>query len=185
MAAQVGIGVLWGLALIGLILWRFPPPAVLPMGAWRAGDIFVVVMGLPIVPTALLLGGLIVPIVFYPSLAHLAVAPRFFAGLYKSHAGRHAEAIRDYEATASFFARHSWLDRHRAWLLLSLFAYGFREMALMCIAHARLQNGDAPGAVSAWWQVANEFPDNPLARDALLLAGAAEGVRTQHPAAAS
>lgn len=173
MAAQVVIGVVWGLVLIGVILWKFPPPAVLPMGAWRDGGIFMLVLGLPIVPTALLLGGLVLPIVFYPPLAHLAVAPRFFLGLYHSHAGRHGEAIAGYEATARFFARHRWLDRNRAWLLLSLFAYGFREMALMCIAHARLQNGDAAGAVTVWREVAEEFPGNPVARDALLLADAA------------
>ena len=179
-AAQVSIGVLWGLVLLGVIMWKFPHLNT-PVAAWRDGGNLVLLFNLRIVPVALLLGGLLVPIMIYPPLAHLVAAPRLFLGLYKAHAGAHEAAIEDYKAAAAFFERHPFVDRHRAWVLLSLSRYGLREMALMCIAHSHLQTGNATASVAVWREVAQAFPGNTLARDALLLADAAHAA----PAAAN
>ncbi|MDH4228990.1 MAG: hypothetical protein OEW11_04475 [Nitrospirota bacterium] len=171
-AMQTGIGVVWGAVLIVLILKFMPLPFLLPFRAWvDGGGRLILVAGFPISQTLLFLGGLLLPIVVYPPIAHLLVARRFVRGMWRMYCLDYRGALPELIASGDFFVRHPWLDRHRAWILLSLSRYSLREMSLLCVAHCHLRLGEREAALDAYRHIADTYPHNLIARDALFLGG--------------
>lgn len=89
-------------------------------------------------------------------------------------AGRFVDAIPFCESSAAWFARNAWVDRHRAIVMLSPSAWGYREMALANRAFSLSQLGRGKEAMRAYEDMLIEFPESALAGPALTMMRAAQ-----------
>jgi hypothetical protein len=90
-------------------------------------------------------------------------------------------AIREFQSSYDFFTKHLWLDRFRAFTMMSPSVWSYREMALMNIAAVHAAQKDFDATEAACQRVLDEFPDNEVARntmDSTPKKGGAEQART-------
>ncbi|MGC1272829.1 MAG: hypothetical protein WBC44_03920 [Planctomycetaceae bacterium] len=90
-------------------------------------------------------------------------------GIQLVRQGRFADAIPHFETSYEFFSRHEWLDRYRAFLLMSASAASYRDMALVNQAFCHAQTGNGDQAIRLYEQAQREFPASALASTALQL----------------
>ena len=95
-------------------------------------------------------------------------------GVALSKAQRFTDAIPALERSYDFFSRHVWIDRYRAFTLLSASAISYREMALLNIAFACSQSGQGQLARQYYQRTLEEFPDSIMATAALRMITSAE-----------
>ena len=95
-------------------------------------------------------------------------------GVRLMRAQRFEDAMPHFARSAEYFERHQWLDKFRAFTLLSAARMSYREMALCNIAFGLSQLGRGAEAKSAYEYVLREYPDNPLANAAIRMIRATE-----------
>lgn len=95
-------------------------------------------------------------------------------GVRKIRRDRFAEAIPDFQRAYDFFCRHPWLDRYRAALLFNASAIGYREAALLCIAHCHARTGNVPEYRATLARTLAEYPDSQIAKNSLQMLDAVE-----------
>ncbi len=78
-------------------------------------------------------------------------------------------AIPYFISSYEFFDKHSWIDRYRAFTLLSSSAMCYREMALNNIAFCFSQTGQGAKAIEFYKRTLAEYPGNEMAKAALNL----------------
>ena len=105
----------------------------------------------------------------HSSLAARIIPRHHRRGMRLMRKNRIAEALAAFEASQRFFERHAWLDRWRAWVVLSASRFSYREMALVNQAYCRVALEDLARARRLYEQILREYPDNFLARDILKL----------------
>ena len=81
-------------------------------------------------------------------------------GLYYVRKGELEGAIFAFEKSYSFFQKYLWLDKYRAFTLLSLSGFSYREMALMNIIFCYSNLGNEKEAKKVQMRLAKEFPEN-------------------------
>ena len=89
------------------------------------------------------------------------------AGMSLFKQERFAEAIPKFQESYAFFAKHQWLDRWRAIILLSAGRITYREMALLNVAFCLGQTGQRAESLSAYKKTLAEFPDSKMAQTAI------------------
>jgi hypothetical protein len=105
---------------------------------------------------------------FLLSLILSRVIPRHHrAGVSLFRQERFTEAIPRFQESYSFFARHQWLDRWRAIVLLSASRISYREMALLNVAFCLGQTGQRSECLAAYKRTLAEFPDSKMAQAAI------------------
>ncbi len=87
---------------------------------------------------------------------------------------RFSEAIAAFEQSYTFLSKYSWIDRFRAFTMLTSAAISFREMALVDIAFCYEQLGAPEKMLAYYEQTLREFPQSTIAKDALRMLGTAE-----------
>lgn len=85
-------------------------------------------------------------------------------GLFYLRKGEFKGAIYAFETSYTFFSKYSWIDKYRAFTLLSISGYSYREMALMNIIYCNTQLGDNTNAKKMQKKLSSEFPDNPYSK---------------------
>ncbi len=88
-------------------------------------------------------------------------------GIKLVHQQQFQEAIPHFLRSYEFFAQRQWLDKYRAFLLLSASAISFQEMALVNTAFCFSQIGDGASARKYYEQCLALFPDSRIATAAL------------------
>ncbi len=86
--------------------------------------------------------------------------------------GNYQASIEQFLSSQAFFEQYPWIDRYRSVVLMSPSIFTYREMALMNIAYAYSQLGEARKSEDYYTQVLNEYPANKAARSALALIAA-------------
>jgi hypothetical protein len=81
-------------------------------------------------------------------------------GLFYLRKGELEGAIYAFETSYIFFKKYSWLDTYRAFTLLSLSWYSYREMALMNIIYCYSHLGKEKEAREVQKRLSIEFPSN-------------------------
>lgn len=81
--------------------------------------------------------------------------------------GRFREAIAYFEKSLAFFDAHPWVDRWKAFTMMSSSSASYREMALINIAYCHLQLGEGAAAREQYNLCLKRFPDSGLAQIAL------------------
>ncbi|PQO33109.1 tetratricopeptide repeat protein [Blastopirellula marina] len=104
------------------------------------------------------------PIVLVYSLGSRYLIPRDHRrGLRLTSQSRFEEAISAYQRSLEFFTKYAWVDRYRAFVLMSPSALSYREMALCNIAYCHLQLGNTNEAAACYRQALEMNPQNSLA----------------------
>lgn len=85
-------------------------------------------------------------------------------GLYYLRKGELRGAIFAFEKSYTFFKKYSWIDKYRAFTLLSISGYSYQEMALMNIIFCNTQLGDNKEAKNVQKKLSIEFPNNPYGK---------------------
>lgn len=83
-------------------------------------------------------------------------------GVFYVKKGMLQEAILAFEKSYDFFRGNQWVDRHRAFILLSTSQLSYMEMALVNIIYCYQQLGDQNMARKYIKKLKEEFPDNKL-----------------------
>ena len=83
-------------------------------------------------------------------------------GLYYVKKGALQEAILAFERSYEYFRINNWLDRYRAFVLLSTSQLSYQEMALVNIIYCYQQLGDQNMARKYIKKLREEFPDNKV-----------------------
>lgn len=83
-------------------------------------------------------------------------------GLYYIKKGALQEAILSFEKSYQYFKANQWIDRYRAFVLLSTSQLSYMEMALVNIIYCYQQLGDQNMARKYMKKLKEEFPDNKL-----------------------
>ncbi len=88
-------------------------------------------------------------------------------GIQLANREEYQQAIAKFEQSYNFFTKYKWIDRFRAFTLMSPSAISYREMALVNIAYcyARLRN--AAQAQAYYRKALAEFPNSKLAQKGL------------------
>jgi len=95
-------------------------------------------------------------------------------GMSLSNEGNYAAAAQQFEQSYQFLSRYPWLDRYRAFTLMSPSAISFREMALVNSAFCYSQIGDIAKTKFYYEKALAEFPNSEMAKAALRLIATAE-----------
>jgi hypothetical protein len=82
-------------------------------------------------------------------------------GLYYIRKGELEGASFAFKKSYSFFSKHIWVDKYRAFTLLSISGYSYREMALMNMIFCYSQLGKTKDAKDIQKLLSKEFPENP------------------------
>lgn len=82
-------------------------------------------------------------------------------GLYYLRKGEFEGAVYMFGRSYDFFNKHSYLEKYRALLLLSLSAFEYREMAIMNIIYCYEKTGNREQAKKYHSQLKKEYPNNP------------------------
>ena len=80
---------------------------------------------------------------------------------------RFAEAIPYFRKSVEFVERHPWIDNYRSFVMTSLSAISYREMALANEAFCHSQVGDGMRARNVYEECLRRFPQSGLAIAAL------------------
>ena len=103
----------------------------------------------------------------------LAYFLRFFLAKYhrygmmfiKQHA--YENAIPYFEKSYEYFQKNAWLDKFRAFFLLSSSRISYKEMALVNLAYCYSQLGEGAQAKAYYERALKEFPDSGIAKAGL------------------
>ncbi|RCS52630.1 tetratricopeptide repeat protein [Bremerella cremea] len=105
-----------------------------------------------------------IPIVLVYSMGSRYLVPHDHRrGLRLTSQSRFEEAIVAYQRSLEFFTKYSWIDRYRAFVLMSPSAISYREMDLCNIAYCHLQLGHTQEAAACYRQAIEMNPQNGLA----------------------
>jgi hypothetical protein len=85
-------------------------------------------------------------------------------GLFYLRKGEMDGAIFAFEKSYDFFSKYNWLDKYRAFTLLSISKFSYCEMALMNIIYCYQQKGDNNKVKSTQKKLTIKFPENPYVR---------------------
>ena len=83
-------------------------------------------------------------------------------GVFYVKKGALQDAILAFEKSYDFFRGNQWVDRYRAFILLSTSQLSYMEMALVNIIYCYQQLGDQNMARKYIKKLKEEFPDNKL-----------------------
>ena len=93
------------------------------------------------------------------------IIPRWHRkGLFYIREGELEGAIFVFRKSYEFFTKHIWIDKYRAFILFSISAYSYREMALMNIIYCYSNLGREKEAKEVQTQLTKEFPLNPYGK---------------------
>lgn len=99
----------------------------------------------------------------YTILARRLIARDQIRGMKLLHKGEHQEALACFERSYDFFSEREWIDRFRAFTMMTPTALCYREMALCNIAYCHGQMGEGAKLKATLRRTLDEFPENPLA----------------------
>ncbi len=105
----------------------------------------------------------------YSLASRLLISRAHRRGVRLVRRGCYAEALAPFRESLDFFTRHAWIDRWRAWFLLSPSALSYREMAMCNLAFAYGQLGRGAESVAMYRAVLADYPQNRIAPAALRL----------------
>ncbi len=84
-------------------------------------------------------------------------------GIFALKKGKLDLAVLAFERSYAYFHRYPWIDKYRAFTLLSSSRYSYIEMALMNMIYCLEQMGDHKTAKKYHQRLKQEFPDNTYA----------------------
>ena len=165
-------------------------PPVITQVRWRAVAIHLLIYAAAVVIASLLLGrdsnpvlAGVAPVFVWSLSSRYLVARHQRRGVRLMKAHEYDAAITSFEASYAFFSNHRWLDRYRAFVLMSSSAIPYREMALANVAFCHSQAGRGAEAKAAYQRTLSEFPSSGLAQAALRLIQSAENASPSSDAA--
>lgn len=98
-------------------------------------------------------------------------------GISLFRAGKYEDAVKEFEKSYEFFAKHAWIDRCRFFVLLSPSQVSYREMSLLNIAYCSAQAGNGAKAKEFYEKTLAQFPGSEMAASALRMIQATEKSR--------
>lgn len=104
---------------------------------------------------------------FLVFLVRFSFARHHVAGMKLLHKRRFEEALKSFEKSYEFFQKHTWIDKFRHFLLLSVSVITFKEMALINIAFCYSQIQEGEKAIMYYQKTLQEFPSSVIAQTAL------------------
>lgn len=135
--------------------------AVLPQSALMFGLMIGLEYGLQLQGGALL-GAMLYFAAFY--LLQMLVPHHHRRGLLCIRRKEFDRALQNFRDSYEFFKARLWLDKYRAFILLSASSMSYREMALLNQAYCHIQLEQYDQARAVYERTLQEFPDSQMAK---------------------
>jgi hypothetical protein len=78
------------------------------------------------------------------------------------------KALEHFQKFYDFTIRHSFMDRHRQWIPFLGTVWSYREIAMINLAATHKKMGNVNEAMKIYHDIISEFPENVIARDAIM-----------------